>query len=43
MRRVTQRKQFRVDLKRQKRRGKNIEELISVVELLAEVGRLLIV
>ena len=40
MRRVTQRKQFRDDLKRQKRRGKNIEELIFVVELLAEVGKL---
>jgi mRNA interferase YafQ len=40
MRRITQRKQFRDDLKRQKRRGKNIEELISVVELLADVGSL---
>ena len=40
MRRITQRKQFRNDLKRQKRRGKNIEELISVVELLVEFGGL---
>jgi mRNA interferase YafQ len=40
MRRITQRKQFRDDLKRQKRRGKNLEELISVVELLGELGKL---
>jgi mRNA interferase YafQ len=40
MRRITQRKQFRQDLKRQKRRGKNIEELIAAVELLAETGAL---
>ena len=40
MRRVTQRKQFRNDLKRQKRRGKNLEELIAAVELLAEEGTL---
>jgi len=40
MRRITQRKQFRSDLKRQKRRGKDIEELIAVVELLAETGSL---
>jgi len=40
MRRVTQRKQFRNDLKRQKRRGKNSEELIAAVELLAETGTL---
>jgi mRNA-degrading endonuclease YafQ of YafQ-DinJ toxin-antitoxin module len=35
MRRITQRTQFRNDLKRQKRRGKNVEELIAAVELLA--------
>jgi mRNA interferase YafQ len=40
MRQVTQRKQFRNDLKRQKRRGKDIEDLIAVVELLAEDGEL---
>jgi mRNA interferase YafQ len=40
MRHITQRKQFRNDLKRQKRRGKDIEELIAAVELLAEDGRL---
>jgi mRNA interferase YafQ len=40
MRRITQRKQFRNDLKRQKRHGKNIEELIATVELLAESGAL---
>jgi mRNA interferase YafQ len=40
MRHITQRKQFRNDLKRQKRRGKDIEELITAVELLAEDGRL---
>jgi len=34
MRRITQRKQFRSDLKRQKRRGKDIEDLFAAVELL---------
>jgi hypothetical protein len=36
----TQRRQFRDDLKRQKRRGKDTEELIAAVELLAENGTL---
>jgi mRNA interferase YafQ len=40
MRRITQRTQFRNDLKRLKRRGKDIEELIAAVELLAETGLL---
>jgi mRNA interferase YafQ len=40
MRRIVQRKLFRDDLKRQKRRGKEIGELIAVVELLAEEGAL---
>ncbi len=40
MRRIAQRKQFRADLKRQKRRGKDIEELIVAVQLLAEQGAL---
>lgn len=40
MRRIVQRRQFRNDLKRQKRRGKDIEDLIVVVELLAETGAL---
>jgi len=40
MRRITQRRPFRNDLKRQRRRGKNIEELIAAVELLAENGGL---
>jgi addiction module RelE/StbE family toxin len=40
MRQITQRRQFRNDLKRQKRRGMNIEELIAAVELLAENGSL---
>ena len=40
MRRITQRTQFRNDLRRQKHRGKNIEELIAAVELLAETGAL---
>jgi mRNA interferase YafQ len=40
MRRIAQRKQFRADLKRQKRRGKDIEELIAAVQLLAEQGAL---
>jgi mRNA interferase YafQ len=38
MRRISQRKQFRSDLKRQKRRGRDIDELIAAVELLAEQG-----
>jgi mRNA-degrading endonuclease YafQ of YafQ-DinJ toxin-antitoxin module len=38
MRHISQRKQFRNDLKRQKRRGRDIEDLIAVVELLAEDG-----
>ena len=40
MRRITQRIQFRNDLKRLKRRGKDIEELIAAVESLAENGLL---
>jgi mRNA interferase YafQ len=40
MRRVTQRRRFRDDLKRQKRRGKDIGDLIAAVELLAEHGTL---
>jgi mRNA interferase YafQ len=40
MRRITQRTQFRNDLKRQKRRGRDLEELIAAVELLAETGTL---
>jgi mRNA interferase YafQ len=40
MRRIVEQKQFRQDLKRQKRRGKDVEELIAVVELLAEAGAL---
>jgi mRNA interferase YafQ len=40
MRRIAQQKQFRADLRRQKRRGRDIEELIAVVELLAERGTL---
>jgi mRNA interferase YafQ len=40
MRRIAQRKQFRDDIKRQKCRDKDIEDLIAVVELLAEQGSL---
>jgi mRNA-degrading endonuclease YafQ of YafQ-DinJ toxin-antitoxin module len=41
MRRITQRRQFRQDLKRQKKRhGKDVEALIAAVELLAEIGDL---
>jgi mRNA interferase YafQ len=40
MRRIGQRNQFRADLKRQRRRGKDIDELIAVVEMLAEDGAL---
>jgi mRNA interferase YafQ len=40
MRRITQQKRFRDDLKRQKRRGKDIGDLIAAVELLAEEGEL---
>jgi mRNA interferase YafQ len=38
MRRIAQRKRFRDDLKRQTRRGKDINDLIAVVEFLAEQG-----
>jgi mRNA interferase YafQ len=40
MRHVTQRKRFRDDPKIQLRRGRHIEELIAVVELLAADGAL---
>jgi mRNA interferase YafQ len=40
MRRITQRRRFREDLKRQKRRGKDIEDIVAAVELLAETGML---
>ncbi|MGA7490452.1 MAG: type II toxin-antitoxin system YafQ family toxin [Xanthobacteraceae bacterium] len=40
MRKVVQRTHFRNDLKRQKRRGKDVEELIAAVELLVETGAL---
>jgi mRNA interferase YafQ len=38
VRRVTQRRLFRRDIKRQKRRGKDIEKLIAVVGMLAKQG-----
>jgi mRNA interferase YafQ len=38
MRHVTQRRRFRDDLKQQKRRGKDLEDLIAVAELLLEDG-----
>ena len=40
MRRIAQRKQFRADLKREKRRGRDIEDLVAVVELLVDRGTL---
>ena len=40
MRRITQRKRFRDDLRRQKRRGKDTDDLVAAVELLAEQGSL---
>lgn len=40
MRRIRQQAQFDDDLRRQRRRGRDIEELIAVVELLAENGDL---
>jgi mRNA interferase YafQ len=40
MRRIRQQAQFRTDLRRLRRRGKDIEELIAAVELLAEAGAL---
>ncbi len=40
MRRIAQRKLYRADVTQQKRRGKDIEELIAAVELLAEQGTL---
>jgi mRNA interferase YafQ len=38
MRRISQRRRFQTELKRQKQRGRDVEELIVVVELLAETG-----
>jgi mRNA interferase YafQ len=40
MRRIGQQRRFRDDLRRQKRRGKDIEDLVEAVELLAEHGAL---
>jgi mRNA interferase YafQ len=40
MRRIAQRKQFRDDVRRQRRRGKDIDDLIAAIELLAEEGAL---
>jgi mRNA interferase YafQ len=40
MRKIAQQRQFRDDLKRQKRRGRDIDDLIAAVELLAEQGAL---
>jgi mRNA interferase YafQ len=40
MRRITQRRLFQNDLRRLKRRGKDVEELITAVEFLAENGTL---
>jgi mRNA interferase YafQ len=40
MRRIAQLRRFKFDLKRQMRRGRDMEELIAVVELLAETGTL---
>jgi mRNA interferase YafQ len=40
MRRITQQRQFRNDSRRLKRLGRDLEELIAVVELLAETGTL---
>ena len=40
MRTIVQQRRFRDDVRRQKRRGKDIEELIAAVELLAEQGEL---
>jgi mRNA interferase YafQ len=40
MRRISQRRQFRNDLRRQRRRGKDIDDLVAAVELLAETGTL---
>jgi mRNA interferase YafQ len=40
MRRIGQQAQFKRDLSRQRRRGKDVEELIAAVEVLAETGGL---
>ena len=40
MRTIVQQRRFRDDVRRQQRRGKDIEELIAAVELLAEQGEL---
>ena len=40
MRHVTHRRRFEIDVKREKKRGKNLEDLVAVVEILAEEGSL---
>ena len=40
MRRIRQQAQFNKDMRRQRRRGKDTEELIAAVEVLAETGGL---
>jgi mRNA interferase YafQ len=40
MRRITQHRRFRDDLKRQKRRGRDYADLFAAVELLADEGKL---
>ena len=40
MRRIAQQRRFRDDLRRQKRLGKDVDDLIAAVELLAESGML---
>ena len=40
MRRIREHARFRADLKRQKRRGLGVDELVAVVDLLAEDGGL---
>jgi len=36
MRRISQQARFREDVRRQKKRGKDVEEIIAVIEVIAE-------
>jgi mRNA interferase YafQ len=40
MRRITQQARFKDDLRRQLRRGRDIEDLVAVIEILAQEGSL---
>jgi mRNA interferase YafQ len=40
MRTIVRRQRFSDDIKRMKRRGRNVEDIVAVVDLLVEIGEL---